>query len=419
MPETLAGPPLHQAVAERDAFEVQVLIARGEDVNAVDKWGYTPLLLACTQTGDQYTVTHPDSYGRLGSPQEQRWANQWRATVDNALALIKAGAKVNVVNPYGWTPLEMAFELGSTPLVEAMVKAGADPNRPQKQGPPPLHRAIALRDEHLVDLLLQHGADPNALDSSGATPLYNATQTPAYAPPTDIFATPVPIVRGSRAIASLIRQHGGREGTNALFDAIDNGNLLEVQRALTHEPALLHSRDQDGRSPLSRAVFWGNRAVVELLLQKSALVQTIDDWGNTPLHIAATAGDENMMEFLLAHGANINTANDGGATPLYEAIERGENDTVNFLLESGASVTTRGLDGSTPLHAACRRGSLLLCQALLAKGADVNAGDWKGNTPLSLVTTSGNRDLADLFLKYVKRGSGRRSSGAPPNSQHP
>ena len=42
--------------------------------------------------------------------------------------LIKAGAKVNAANRYGVTPIALACESGSAAVVEHLLKAGVSPN---------------------------------------------------------------------------------------------------------------------------------------------------------------------------------------------------------------------------------------------------------------------------------------------------
>lgn len=74
---------LHWAVVTHHSDAVQALLAAGADVNAVDRFGYTPLLYAATlDFGDAAT----------------------------AEVLLQAGADPNITNKEGKTPLVQARE---------------------------------------------------------------------------------------------------------------------------------------------------------------------------------------------------------------------------------------------------------------------------------------------------------------------
>ena len=55
--------------------------------------------------------------------------------------LLRAGASVKAANRYGVTPLSLACTNGNEVLVELLLKAGADPNLPLPGGETPLMTA--------------------------------------------------------------------------------------------------------------------------------------------------------------------------------------------------------------------------------------------------------------------------------------
>src|ERR1700681_3759577 len=55
------------------------------------------------------------------------WASRWD-NLETAGALIRGGANVKATNRYGVTPLSLACINGSAPMIELLLKAGADPN---------------------------------------------------------------------------------------------------------------------------------------------------------------------------------------------------------------------------------------------------------------------------------------------------
>ena len=85
--------------------------------------------------------------------------------------LIEAGARLDIVDNEGKTPLHyaMTYNLGLIPL---LVEAHANVNAKDKAGKTPLQMAVLTSNPIAVEQLLKAGADPNAVDSEGNTPLF-------------------------------------------------------------------------------------------------------------------------------------------------------------------------------------------------------------------------------------------------------
>jgi ankyrin repeat protein len=164
---------LHFAVREGDMATVKVLVEAGADVNQVSEFGWTPLLTA-TQ----------NRFYQVGK------------------YLLEHGANPNIANEGGWNPLYIAtdnrnIEGGDYPtrkpdmdhlsFIKLLLEHGADPNLRmasstetrtifthqwlREEGATPFLRAAQSSDLTLMKLLLEHGADPNINTSVGVTPL--------------------------------------------------------------------------------------------------------------------------------------------------------------------------------------------------------------------------------------------------------
>ncbi len=94
--------------------------------------------------------------------------------VARAEALLKAGANINTPHPpWQLTPLLVASELDFN-MVKLLVARGAKVNVHDRDGLTPLMRAVALRDLRMVQLLLDADAQINVKDNRGHTALTHA-----------------------------------------------------------------------------------------------------------------------------------------------------------------------------------------------------------------------------------------------------
>ena len=160
--------PLSIAAATSGASEaVNALLRRGAKMDIVDQAGMTPLLSAALATD-----------------------------VDSVSLLLAAGADVNVRGATGFTPLMAAAMSGNVELAQVLLEAGADVNavsdESNGQGPhgpisigymTPLHFA-AQRNLEIVKLLLEAGAKVNVRDVRGMTPLMIAVSLDSVDPET-------------------------------------------------------------------------------------------------------------------------------------------------------------------------------------------------------------------------------------------
>jgi cell wall assembly regulator SMI1 len=105
---------------------------------------------------------------------EQRMSS---SEVEAALAL---GARLDLVDDGGSTPLHLAVQCPTTHPAEAMLRAGAAVDARDVSGRTPLSRAVELgslrRAVDMVRVLMAAGADPDCADDAGTTPRVRAAQ---------------------------------------------------------------------------------------------------------------------------------------------------------------------------------------------------------------------------------------------------
>jgi ankyrin repeat protein len=244
------------------------------------------------------------------------------------------------------TPLVMAVQKRSLPLIRMLLDAGADVNIASARGWTALHLAVILGYEDVVDAILSHPSAASSLpdsppklnmdlvDESGNTCLHYAVQ---------------------RQSVSLVRR------------LLDSGALPTVTNQLGQLPIHLYD---------------GSISMAEVLIRASSPIDhlchaEVPDQKQTALLIACGKSDPSscleLAQMLINAGANVNLKSHTGLSPLHSAVSSANFELINLLISAHAEVNTAELvDGNSPLHIAIQMKSLLLVRLLLKSGADVN-----------------------------------------------
>lgn len=130
---------------------------------------------------------------------------------------------------------------------------------------------------------------------------------------------------------------GQRTDYNALFlKAVRENNAAEVNRCLSNSPGSLNYKDNVGKTGLMYAVESGNRAIVELLLEKGANADIQDSRGFTALIYGVQKNNVTIVDLLLRekYGINVNFQTTGQRnSALHYAVEANNAGIVKLLLE--------------------------------------------------------------------------------------
>jgi ankyrin repeat protein len=318
------------------------------------------------------------------------------------------------------TPLSLAIELGSIPIVQLLIDNGADVDLTDdylfSRNETPLTAAIK-KDERIAMMLINAHAGVNKEMYSGITPLGCAARegsiqlvqtllslgaevknTKGF--PVLSYAAAGSAAKVSPEILSLLIDAGadvnGRswKGKTALMEAAYAGSMKSFQ-ALMAAGADIALKDDDGFTALHHAIDGHERydgpyrEIIRALLDSGAgqSISTGLYFFNDGMQVWCSGGVSPLMmsrgfmtDDLIACGADVNAQNEDGLTALMINCFFGNRQTVETLIAKGAKLNARNNRGRTALF---YTHDDEITKLLIDKGADINIEDNMGLTPLA------------------------------------
>jgi cytohesin len=348
--------PIHQAVKGANFEEIKSIISSGDDVNERDYSGSTALSLAILSNQSkivEYLLQHgadPNSDDNLIKNLIEKndiinLEKMFKAGVSisgeegknvplvTAIImkkkqlidmLIKSGAKVNIADGDGKSPLSSAVDAKGavlnalegfqsskgdksskdpivkqkneqrklklkelnywSSLVKLILDGGADPKKSTKHGTTPLHSAARYLDVDTARLLVAKGADPNAVNDSGNTPLV------------EVFSFGNQSNSGQLGIVTQLVS----DGANVNYMPTKNNNRGEY---------IIHL-----------AAIYGTPESINYLIKQKVDVNAQDTYGFTPLHRVAEVFNAKKYEMLFLNGADPRLKNVKNEDSVYVAL---------------------------------------------------------------------------------------------------
>jgi ankyrin repeat protein len=300
---------------------MQALIAKGADVKAASKNGFTALHFAARQGGK----------------------------VDAAKMLLTAGAGINEKAKDGSTPLLVATVRGHVPLSLFLLEQGADPNIADA-GFTPLHWASGTFETRLtggphgysdpmsgiqdraekialIKALLARGANPNA-QAARNLPRFGSTS----------FRQPL-----AGATPFFLASYSTDVEVMRLLVAAGADPNLPTKNKTTPLMAAAGLNRVQGESPVTEK---DALAAVSYILELGANAAEVNDIGENALHGVAYLGWKSLFQLLVDKGAPVNAVTKQGLTPYIIATGHGDRaisttvvyhkDLAEMLLKMGA-----------------------------------------------------------------------------------
>jgi ankyrin repeat protein len=311
------------AAAQKHAAAVQLLVDRGADVKAAD---------------DPAWLDRPVGYAKASDPRPSR----------------KLGLFGNQVGPRnqrdrrggGLTPLAFSVRANDLESVRILLAAGANVNQVTNYGWSPLLVATQNRYYQLGSFLLDHGADPNLANKGAWSPLYLAVDN------RNIEGGDYPLRKPDMDHLDFIKKliDKGADVNHRVKDTTWFRTVFTSQ--WVHE---------DGATAFWRASQSSDVVLMKLLLEHGADPKMATAINVTPLQVAAGIGwvegvtyewskqaNIEAVKLLLSLGNDPNAQAETGRTALHGAGHKGRTEVIQILVDAGAKLDLRdyGMNGN-------------------------------------------------------------------------
>ncbi|CAC5382931.1 unnamed protein product [Mytilus coruscus] len=317
---------LHDACRERNYKIIELLVYKGVDINVSDMFGATPLL-ACL----------------LQNEEEDLWQKDF--------------IEGNSCFPFDldkWDPVNIiSFCKLQENYVEQWTRF-----KPLLFG----RKYKSLTEDHykVIQLLVENSADINKAEKKGRTPL-------AFARETGDTRT-----KGYDEIVKLLINHGADYNYHC---------------------------NRDGKTPLYSACKLGFNTIAEILIANGADVYEIEETGKTLLPVTITIY---LFQLLIGISSDLNKPDCFGRYPLYESMINGVDDISDYLLHKDCPIAIVEGDKKTALISVFERGNTDLTRLVVSKGYTngiANFNETILHNAYRLADIAGNDDLSEYLIQ--------------------
>ncbi|KAK2037850.1 ankyrin [Colletotrichum somersetense] len=313
--------------------------------------------------------------------------------------LIDEGEDVDARDFFGATPLMYAADRGNEglPELKSLLDAGADASITCNAGSTALIRAVGSNAESLVTRLLRvSDVNINAIPSDGSTSsaLITSVKSASQSIVKKLVArkdVDVNLPDGAK-VGDLTPLH-----IAVIWRNIPAMKHLLARKDIVVDS----TEPGQGWTPLYYCAQYGYADCMELLLDHGADINHQDSYQGTALMRAVDEDARGAVELLIKRGMDVKRRDFLGRTVLHSAAVNRSWDTMEYFLKDvpDIEIDAQGDSGETPLHDSCKsldpHGASLLVDA----GARCDIKDNEGRTPVDIATIKKRPDILELLKK--------------------
>ena len=418
--------PLHEAVRQNHVEIAKLLIKHGARISKKCSFFQSISISNVSQNRGSYYLSEKEvlEYDKdlchCGSTPFLLAARYGH--IDVASLLLSHGARPDVMDGFGATPLHVAACHGHYRFIDWLILQRPvyfQINHRSKNHSTLLHSAAICHNNKDIEPLISRGARIDLIDDNGMTPLHystlNAVETDGITifegfinPTSEIF------VWSSKGDITVSRDSGIFQRKIPLH--VQCLKLIGITKS-THA-YLINKVDKKGRTALHLAAQNGDECHTSHLLRKGARTDLTDHEGRTPLDVAIDSTQDNFYAFDFMESSQDDDDNfDFRQANFYvfDFMESSQDDDDNFDFRQAINMRSHTAVADILLHAEAqfshicdgRQASLLhraflnekpfIAHRILSKGALLSCRDREGRTPLLIYLQNGGTWL-DVVL---------------------
>ncbi|RZK11025.1 MAG: ankyrin repeat domain-containing protein [Flavobacterium sp.] len=322
---------------------VEAEIKKGNDPTELNSNAFDPTVLAINEQASNEVIKHllaikGNEVNKLTHDGRTYifWA-AYKGNIEMMEHLFKNGAKINIFDDKGYSPLNFAASTGqaNTKVYDLLLSKGIDLRDDLDYNGANALLLVAPYDKDftLINYFISKGLKLDSTDKDGNTAFNYAARV------------------GNIATLKLLVSKGVKFNENALIIASQGARGISNSLALYQYLGELKIKPtvvgKNGENVLHNIVRKEKQAdIIKYFLSKGVDVNKEDNEGNTVFMNAVASNNEiQVISMLLENVRDINHKNKKGVTALAQAFKSNTPEIVSLLLEKGANVNVVDANG--------------------------------------------------------------------------